>query len=136
MKRLSIYIFSSKAIWEYFIFPRIEFVVRFSTLHISPSIGRISIQVCTTRSRSLFNSNGWLWSTQNTWVVNFNRWVCLTQITWSSTLIDEFVQLKSHEFEHITTSFNMISIIMGLYQIPRIIWIILKSKSSNKVVFS
>jgi hypothetical protein len=27
----------------------------------------------------------------------------------------EFVQLKSHEFEHITISINMISIIMGFY---------------------
>jgi hypothetical protein len=37
------------------------------------------------------------------------------------TPIDEFIELKSHEFEHITTSINMILIIMGLYQIS---WII------------
>jgi hypothetical protein len=77
----------SKGIREYFVSPYIEFVVQFSTLHVSSSIGRIPVQVCTSQingsstplMRSL-NSNRWVCSTQITWVINSNRWVSLTQI--------------------------------------------------------
>jgi hypothetical protein len=103
----------SKGIWEYFASPYIEFVVQFSTLHVSSSIGRIPVQ-----SMSLFNSNHMSDQLQSMSLFNTNSY--------------EFVQFKSHEFEHITISINMISIIMGLYQISCIMWIILKSKSSNQ----
>jgi hypothetical protein len=65
----------SKGIWEYFVSPYIEFVVQIFTLHVSSLIRRIPVQVCITQSMSL----------QLPW------WV-------GSTLIDEFVQLKSHEW--------------------------------------
>jgi hypothetical protein len=54
----------SKGTWEYFVSPYIEFVVQFSTLHVSSSIRRIPVQVCTTQINecstplmSWFNSN-------------------------------------------------------------------------------
>jgi hypothetical protein len=95
----------SKGIWEYFVSPYIEFVVQFSTLHVSSSIRRIPVQVCTTQINecstplmSWFNSNRRACSTQITWVINSNRWVCLTQIHMSFYLKShECVQLTSHE---------------------------------------
>jgi hypothetical protein len=65
----------SKWICEYFVSPLIEFVVQFSTLHVSSSIRRILYKFAQLKSMSL----------QLPW------WV-------RSTLIDEFVQLKSHEW--------------------------------------
>jgi hypothetical protein len=128
----------SKGIWEYFVSPVIEFVAQFSTLHVSSSIGRIPVQVCTTQIneystplKSSFNSNRWVRSTQITWVINYNRWVCLTQIHMSFyTQITWVCSTHIAWVEPITTS------IMRLYQISCIIYIVLKRKSSNKVVFS
>jgi hypothetical protein len=128
----------SKGIWEYFVSPYIEFVVQFSTLHVSSSIGRIPVQVCTTQINesstplmSWFNSNRRACSTQITWVINSNRWVCLTQIHMSFyTQITWVCSTYIAWVEPITTS------IMRLYQISCIIYIVLKSKSPNKVVFS
>ena len=92
----------SKEIWEYFVFPLIEFVDQSSTLHVSSSTGRILVQVRTTQIHefvqlkwmSLFNSNRWVYSTQITWVVNSNRWVCSLKVHESLTLIDKFIQLN------------------------------------------
>jgi hypothetical protein len=63
------------------------FVAQFSTSHVSSSIGRIPVQVCTTKINesstplmSWFNSSRWARSIQITWVINSNRWVYLTQI--------------------------------------------------------
>jgi hypothetical protein len=128
----------SKEILEYFVSPLIEFVVQFSTLQVSSSSGRIPVQVCTiqingssTPLMSLFDSNRWVGSTQITWVINSNRWVCLTQIHMSFyTQITWVCSSHIAWVEPITTS------IMRLYQISCIIYIVLKSKSSNKVVFS
>ena len=128
----------SKGIWEYFVSPLIEFVAQFSTLHVSSSIGRIPVQVCTTQINesstplmSWFNSNRRACSTQITWVINSNRWVCLTQIHMS--FYNQITWVCSTHIawvEPITTS------IMRLYQISCIIYIVLKSESSNKVAFS
>jgi hypothetical protein len=92
----------SIGIWEYFS-PYIEFVVQFSTLHVSSSIGRIPVQVCTTQINesstplmSWFNSNRWACSTQFTWVINSNRWVCLTQIHMSFLHSNHMSVFNSH----------------------------------------
>jgi hypothetical protein len=135
----------SKGIWEYFVSPLIEFVAQFSTLHVSSSIGRILVQVCTTQINesstplmSWFNSNRWVCSTQITWVINSNRWVCLTQIhmsfytqiTWVCSTHTAWVQLwdytKSHasfkyysKANHLTkwSSLRKRSVVTWLFQI-------------------
>jgi hypothetical protein len=40
---------------KYFVSTLIEFVVQFSTLHVSFSIGRIPVQFCTTLYKNLYN---------------------------------------------------------------------------------
>jgi hypothetical protein len=153
---------SFKGIWEYFVSPLIEFVVQFSTLHVLPELKEFMYKFAQLKSMSLFNSN-YMSFNSNQWVCSTlmdelvqikSHGVCSTQINGflnsnymsgqlqsmsllNSKFMNFYTQITWVRWTHIAWPWHITtSIIMRLYQISWIIWIILKNKSSNKVVFS